>query len=421
MDGLIRVLEEKDYAATADLVSMAYPGMGIQSSEKKQELVERFIREQKEHNGIQYYGCFNEADQLVGIYRRSDFECNINGQFQRIFGIGMVAVHILHKKEKVAFQLLSHFHEEARKEKVTLVALYPFSSSFYRKMGYGYGPIKYEFKIKPGSFNSYGKKDLVQLLSPADEEEIVAVYNKFAEKHHGMMKRTWNERQHIKNAKTRYVGVRVEGQLIGALAFTLDPVKDSNFLHQNLVIHEWVWLSQKAYKQLAAWVHSQQDQVDRVIYSTNNPAFIYSLNNPPNDSNHLIPSVYHEVARTGSGLMYRITEIFQFIEKMNDQALRKPIQNTKIVVKIEDSFIPEQNGLFELSFFNEKWLARKLESEMEQPNIQITIQDLSAWWMGCVSIKELNSYGEVELHNIVADDLDDWFMPRKCPICMTNF
>ena len=142
MDGLIRVLEEKDFEAAADLASMAYPGMGIQSEEKKKEYEERLKREQREENGILFYGSFNAKEELVGIYRRSDFECNINGQFQRLFGIGMVAVHILHKKEKVAFELLNHFHQEARKENVALVALYPFSSSFLPKNGLWLRPIK---------------------------------------------------------------------------------------------------------------------------------------------------------------------------------------------------------------------------------------------------------------------------------------
>ena len=395
MDSLIRVLGEKDFEAAADLASMAYPGMGIQSDEKKKEYEERLKREQREENGILFYGCYNAKEELVGIYRRNDFECNINGQFQRLFGIGMVAVHILHKKEKVAFELLNHFHQEARKEKVALVALYPFSSSFYRKMGYGYGPLKYEFKIKPGALNSNGEKDLVELLSPSDVEEITTIYNSFAANHHGMIKRTWSERQHIKNAASRYVGVRENGKLIGALAFTLQSVKDSHFLHQNMVIHEWVWLNQKGFKQLEAWVHSQQDQVDRIIYGTNNPAFVYSLNNPPNDSNHLIPSVYHEVATTGSGLMYRISDIPLFFKQMHFQTLRKHEKHQEIIIKVEDTFIVEQSGLYKLTFLDDKWHIEKVEVDLDQVNLEIGIQDLSAWWMGCVSLKDLDSYGEV--------------------------
>lgn len=421
MEWLIRVLGENDFESAADLVSMAYPGMGIQTEEKKKEYMERLNREQKEQNGIQFYGCFNEKQELVGIYRRSDFECNINGQFQRLFGIGMVAVHILHKKEKVAFELLNHFHEEARKEKVALVALYPFSSSFYRKMGYGYGPLKYEFKIKPGALNSNGEKDLVELLSPSDVEEITTLYNSFVANHHGMIKRTWSERQHIKNAASRYVGVRENGELIGALAFTLQMVKDSHFLHQNMIIHEWIWIYQKGFKQLEAWIHSQQDQVDRIIYGTNNPAFVYSLNNPPNDSNHLIPSVYHEVATTGSGLMYRISDIPLFFEQMNYQALRKPINEQVITLSVKDSFIQEQEGSYKLIYLDGNWHIEKVEEDLKEVNIEIGIHDLSAWLMGCVSLKDLDSYGEIVVNGCNPENLDDWFKPRTAPICMTNF
>ncbi|MGB2873203.1 GNAT family N-acetyltransferase, partial [Psychrobacillus psychrotolerans] len=132
---MIRLLQSKDLKKAADIASLAYPGMLIQTDEKKKELIERLETEQREANGIQFFGCFDEQDELLGIFRVNDFECNINGKFQRIFGIGMVAVHLLHKKEKVAYQLLSYFHNYARQEKVALVSLYPFNPSFYRKMG----------------------------------------------------------------------------------------------------------------------------------------------------------------------------------------------------------------------------------------------------------------------------------------------
>jgi len=420
-DNLIRLLQKQDLEAAANIAAFAYPGMNIQTAEKKTEFVGRLTKEQEEQNGIHYFGYFNEEEELLGMYRLNDFECNLNGKFQRVFGIGMVAVHLLHKKEKIAFELLSHFHEYANQENVILVSLYPFNPSFYRKMGYGYGPMKYEFKIKPNALITNGEKGLVKFLSPKDEEAIVSLYNHYAQKNHGMIKRTWTERQRIKNATTNYVGVVENGQLLGALAFTLEPVKDSHYLHQHMIVHEWIWTDPTGYKQLAAWLHSQQDQVDRIIFRTNDKSFLQALTSPLNDSNHLIPSAYHEVATSGTGLMYRITDVIDFIHEMNSHQLRKPNEYTRIVLEIEDTFLQTQNGLYEVIYNDDFWTATKLSNSTEEANIQIGIHDLSSWWMGCVSIETLYNYGTVTINNVNIKMLDEWFKPLRSPICFTSF
>ncbi|MFJ5770241.1 enhanced intracellular survival protein Eis [Psychrobacillus sp. NPDC093180] len=418
---MIRLLQNKDLEAVADIVAFAYPGMNIQTSEKKLEFISRLTKEQEEQNGIQYFGYFNEEEELLGIYRLHDFECNVNGKFQRIFGIGMVAVHLLHKKEKIAFTLLSHFHQYASQENVSLVSLYPFNPSFYRNMGYGYGPMKYEFKIKPNALVSNGEKGLVKFLSPKDEEAIVSLYNDYAQKNHGMIKRTWTERQRIKNGVTNYVGVIENGQLLGALAFTLETVKDSHFLHQYMIVHEWIWTDPIAYKQIAAWLYSQQDQVDRIIFRTNDPSFLYTLSNPLNGSNHLIPSVYHEVATTGAGLMYRITNVVDFIHEMNFRQLRRPDEYIRLLIEIEDTFLIEQNGLYEVIYNGDFWNATKISNINEEATIKIGIHDLSSWWMGCISVEALHNYGVVSIGDIDIKKLDEWFKPKQSPICFTSF
>ena len=133
-----------------------------------------------------------------------------------------------------------------------------------------------------------------------------------------------------------------------------------------MIIHEWIWSNPSAYKQLASWVSSQQDQVDRIIFRTNDQSFVYSLSNPSNDSNHVIPSVYHEVATTGSGIMYRMTNIESFVNGTNFHGLGRPLENTKVLLAIKDSFLAEQQGLYELSYSKEQWKIHKVKSTHEQ-------------------------------------------------------
>lgn len=418
---MIRLLTKNDLEQAASLVAMAYPGMQISGEEAQNAFIERLGFEIESENNLSFYGLFTEQNELLGLYKLHDLKGNVNGKIIRIWGIGMVAVHFFHKKEGIAKQLLQHFHELARQENVGIVSLYPFNTSFYQKMGYGYGPTRYQYKLKPASFPSSGDRKKVVMLSPADEEEIVAVYNKFVSMHHGMMERTWHERTLMKKKVSYYAGVYEGNELVGALAYTLQPVKDSHFLHHEMNILEWVWTKPSAFIDMCAWIHSQQDQVDRVYVRTHDESLFYQFEDPRNDSNRLIPSVYHEMGTVGTGIMYRISSIRSFVEQTNFNSLDRPDTSITISLFVQDSFIPEQNGSYRLTFSEDCWSIEKSSFSMEEVDLNIAVSDLSSWWMGCVSLEQLVHYGKVEVNNLSAKQLDRWFMPNAKPVCLTSF
>ncbi|QTD41814.1 enhanced intracellular survival protein Eis [Sporosarcina sp. Te-1] len=418
---MIRLLSKNDLAHAASLIAMAYPGMQLSTVETQNAFVERLRVEIETENNLKYYGLFSEQNELLGLYKLHDFNTNINGKIVRTWGIGTVAVHFFHKKEGVAKQLLQHFHELARQEDVGIVSLYPFNTSFYQKMGYGYGPTSYQYKLKPASFPSCGERKKVVMLSEADEDKIVAAYNKFASMNHGMIERTWHERTLIKKRVSYYAGVFEENELVGALVYTLQPVKDSHFLHHEMIILEWVWTKPSAFIDMCTWIHSQQDQVDRVVVRTHDESLIHQLEDPRNDSNRLIPSVNHEIGTVGTGLMYRITSILSFVQQTNFHSLDRPERSTSISLFVQDSFIQEQNGCYHLSFSEGSWRLKKTSDTMAEVDLSIAISDLSSWWMGCVSLEKLVQYGKVEVNNWAAKLLDRWFMPNTKPVCFTSF
>ena len=418
---MIRLVTTSDLEQAAAIAAMAYPGMQIAGEEAQKTFIERLRFEIESKNNLSYYGLFTVKNELVGLYKLHDLKGNVNGKIVRMWGIGTVAVHFYHKKEGIAKQLLQHFHELARQENIGVVSLYPFHTSFYQKMGYGYGPTRFQYKLKPASFPSSGDRKKVVPLSSANEEEIVDVYNKFASMHHGMMERTWHERNLIKKKASYYAGVYEGDELVGALAYTLQPVKDSHFLHHDMNILEWVWTKPSAFIDMCTWIHSQQDQVDRVYVRTHDEAIIHQFQDPRNDSNRLIPSVYHEIGTVGTGIMYRISSIESFVEEYNFNSLDRPDIPATVSLFVRDSFIPEQNGSYRLTFSEDCWRIEKASVPQEKVDLNIEIADLSSWWMGCVSLEKLVQYGKVEVDNWPAKQLDHWFMPTMKPVCLTSF
>lgn len=418
---MIRLLKTEDMMDAALICAQAYPAMNITEESQQKAFIDRLILEQDTDNDLRYYGLFTDSEELIGLYRLHDFYGNVNGEMIRVFGIGMVAVHFFHKKERIAFQLLQHFHSLAAKQGVALVSLYPFEPTFYHKMGYGYGPTRYQYRLNPTGFPKQGNKENVVPLSPKNEDEIVELYNNFASSHHGMIERTWNERNLIKKRASYYAGVYEDNKLIGAIAYRLEPIKDSHFLHHDLIVFEWMWTKPRAFLDICAWLNTQQDQVNRVVIRTHDESFMYQLNEVKNDSNRLIPSVYHEVATVGSGLMYRITSIENFVKLTNFNGLTRPDNKISITLFVIDSFNLEKQGGYKLIYNGADWLTERIEVSQEDANLALTISELSSWWMGCVSLNQYVNYGKIQVNHCSATDLDQWFKPVSKPICLTSF
>jgi predicted acetyltransferase len=275
--------------------------------------------------------------------------------------------------------------------------------------------------VKPSSFPSGGDKQRVLLLSPANEDQIVQLFNEYAMSHHGMINRTWSERNLIKKKASYYAGVYEEDKLVGAIAYSLQPVKDSHFLHHELIVFEWFWTKPSAFVDISSWIHSQQDQVDRVVIRTHDESFMYQLEDPRNDSNCMIPSVYHEVAQVGSGLMYRLISVEEFVKQSNFSSLIRPKEVVTINIYVMDTFSPQQQGGYALTFNGDSWESERIIILPASADLTISIDDLSSWWMGCVSLEKLSQYGKVGVSDWYARELDCLFKPQTKPVCLTSF
>jgi len=134
-----KLRNEEDFLHFVDIVIGAYPGRMDDSQPTKEQLKALFMHNQNNDAAIHYYGLWEE-NKLVGGMRLHDFEMNLFSKMIPVGGIGLVAVDLLRKKEKMAKELIDHFFKVFLEKQVHFVALYPFRPDFYKKMGFGYGP-----------------------------------------------------------------------------------------------------------------------------------------------------------------------------------------------------------------------------------------------------------------------------------------
>ncbi|RHW35679.1 GNAT family N-acetyltransferase [Neobacillus notoginsengisoli] len=414
----IRKLTEADFPGFAHIAIQAFPANKENTLEYKEKLAGNLLRTQQKSGNIEFYGLFREG-KLLGGMRLHSFELNLFGKIVPAGGVGLVAVDLLHKKEKVAKELIEFFIRHFKEKGMSVTLLYPFSPGFYKKMGYGYGTKMNQYQIKPGSFPGADSKEGLTMLTETDGNAIRECYNRFAKKTHGMILKTAYDIEKIfENPENRVAGFFSGSELKGYIVFGFEQVDKKNFLRNHLVVRELIYETPKALSGLAVFLNTQADQIERVIFNTQDDALEYMLGDPANSSNHLIPSVFHETNTSGVGLMYRVSLPENISTHFSGRHFNHV--STCFTMRIHDSFLLEEPSFVCLKL-EDGMLGEGKEEEAEF-EIELDGSDMSSLLMGAVNARKLYQFGRMKVSDpSYLGLIEKAFQTDPKPVCMTPF
>jgi len=400
-----------------DIVSKAYPGFKITTSEERKKTRQRLVKLSRDPT-IDHYGLYR-CGKLLGGMRTYDFMMNLFSNEVLCGGVGLVAVDLLHKKEKVCKELIQYFIKLYKRKGASLVSLYPFRPDFYRKMGFGYGTKISEYNISPTDLPRGKSKGHVHFLARRDRKSFKECADRYHMKHHGMLRIKEHELDYFVERPEAITVVYKEGRKIsGYLSFVFKKADDDSFLRNNIVIRELVYENRDVLSELLAFLHTQGDQIDRVIYPTQDDYFHFLPSDPRDGSGHMIPVISHQCNTQGIGVMYRLIDtkcIFRILNKHNFNG-----QNCRLKITLTDSFFPQNAGSFVVHFKSGfPVLARD-----GKPDVGITmdIADFSSLLMGAVEYKHLFDYGLSDISDVkYLDVVHNIFKVESKPICHTIF
>jgi hypothetical protein len=133
----VKPLPESDLEDFVHIVANSYPAMEINSGEER-DRSKQLLKSTYEEPARCIYGLYRQGKLLGGMIL-IDFTMNYRGTMIPAGGVGLVAVDLLHKKEKVAQDMMVYFLNHYSQKKTPLLMLYPFRPDFYKNMGFGYG------------------------------------------------------------------------------------------------------------------------------------------------------------------------------------------------------------------------------------------------------------------------------------------
>lgn len=444
----IRALCEEEIPQLVRIGVPAFPGFKMPPGEP-----ERYFTNLRRTGRGELYGHFREG-RMVGGMLTYRYQVRFHETQVKAAGLAWLAVDLLHKKEHIARQLVSFFHRQSLAEGAFLAMLFPFRADFYRKMGYGVGTRLDEYRVPPAMIPAGRGKERVRHLQEADIPLLEDCYRRLQERRHGLLDRTPEEFQRFfEGASLWLVGVQStppftprngkggdsaetprstlkngEGgnptgtqeweRLSGYLAFHSIPAAVDNPFLNDLNVHELVYHDSEALQSLLAFLHSQSDQVERVIFHSQEEDFHVLFADPRDTSRRCFQGDYQQIATAGLGVMYRFLDVpaaFRTLARHDFGGV-----SARLRLKVRDSFLPEVDGSYDLVF--RRGRLRPGDGVASEVELKMDIADFSSLLMGAVRLRSLVRYELATLSDPAwLDRLDRLFRVEEKPLCMTEF
>ena len=413
----IKKLPKKDIDDFLTIGANAYPGMKVYTDEEKKKLKKRVLGYLAKDPTMALYGLYRKG-KLLGGMSLHDFTMTLLSAKALIGGVGFVAVDLSHKKEKVCKELIEFFLQHYRKKGATMTALYPFRPDFYRKMGFGYGTKISHYRIKPADLPRGTSRDHIRFLQKKDQKAVIDCYNRYAGKTHGMIRKSAFEYGMYSKPTVKVVGYRKGRKIQGHVAFSFRSVKESNFVLNDLVVEELIYENPDALSELMAFLHTQADQINRIVFNTHDEHLHFLPHDPRDGSEKLFPSVYHESNHQGVGIMYRVIDTAGLFRILKGHSFGD--QNCRLKISLTDSFFEDNQGSYIVHFVNGKPRVKK--AGRYDVEIKLDVSDFSSLVMGAVNFRSLYSYGLAEISDEeYVGTVNRLFLTEEKPRCMTHF
>lgn len=412
----IKLLEAGDFEVLVDIVANAYPGWKL-SPDDQERLTQRLIKAQAEDPTVNCYGLFRKGQLLAGM-RLHDFRMNCLGIRIPAAGIGLVAVHLAHKKEHAAKELIEFFLHHSRARGAAMAMLHPFRPDFYKQMGFGYGTKMNQYHVPPAALPRGPSKENVRFLGEEDKQALLDCYHRFVDRTHGMMEKTPYETQRLmQNPNQRVVGYEQDGEIRGYLVFTFET--GENFLLNDIAVREFIFETPQALSELLTFLATQADQIRYIVFRTQDECFHHVLLDPRNRGvTTVIPDAYHETNIQGVGIMYHVLNTAGIFEQLQDHDFGG--QTCRLKLTVEDSFFPMNAGSTVLQFQSGR--VHSAEDGAHNVEICLNVSEFSSLLVGAVGFRRLCAYGLATISDpAFVATVDRLFAVRDKPVCTTPF
>lgn len=327
------------------------------------------------------------------------------GTTWRAGGLGGVAVAPDRRRLGVARGLVRHCQSVCRERGWPLMPLYPFRVDFYAKLGWGVAETRDVYTLPVASIPDDPAAASVRVVTLAEAEHLLPVYEAFAERRNGHLARSGASWMKILLRRLPFLAVHEGAD--GPDGYMLYKVEaaGTHFLHQRMRIQELVWTTDAAWRGLLGFVRRQSDQIAEVAYEAReDDALIHHAAHPSVPDGPIVGGAFHMVSRRGIGIMMKILD-----PKATIAARRFGPGAGALDVTIHDP-LTEESASFRLDVED----GRGRASDAGSGRAHTLTLDSGTWAAmecGALTLAQASRLGKIEL----SGDLSRWDATLRAP------
>ncbi len=352
-------------------------------------------------------------NQMVSACAVLPFEANLRGSKVPVAGLGAVTTAPEMRRKGLCRQMLLCWLEEVRKRNMYLSALWPFSRSFYRRLGWITATEYSQFEFSPSDLAEIPQNfdDHTGQLRPMQAHETDSVndiYDDWASRYDLTITRCpdWWQRTILTQPRSRvytYLHENGDGCADGYVIYALVR---TNGWDRRMSVSDIAYSDASAYRSMLRFIYGHQPQANEVRISrpADDPLFLWLSGG---------------TVKRQKGVMMRVVDVMRALE-----SLRYPEGlSVSLVIQVSDEFASWNNAMYLLQIEGGRGRVRSYTRDRDGDwDVSLDIQSFSQLYAGYLNPEELRLRGglTVAADSNILDLLGEVF-PERNSFMMEDF
>ena len=349
-----------------------------------------------------------DFDTIIAVVGVIDFSQRLRGSWIKMAGMTRVAVRPEYRRQGYITKLFQFVFKKINEQNFLVSALYPFTFSFYEKLGYGQADSSFIYTIKSADIIQQPSlnRTIVEDFDP-NYKRCQPLYERMSQQVDGLVKRPNNVWKNLddwfwKRHGFQFICQDTQGKDVGYLLLRFERKTQENPF-SFLGVREMVYFdpeTKQAFLNFLANHDSQRKYIKLAPFDRN---FLPFLKNPRMKENKVI-----------ANSMFRIVNVEQLLPRLK---YPKNI-NERITIDLEDpsTQCPWNNIVFTLEVTDRKGI---VSTQPSSNNLRMGIKSFSQVVIGFHSPHELAEVGQIEGSTQSLDILASMF--PKQPVALRDY
>jgi predicted acetyltransferase len=346
-----------------------------------------------------------DGDSLRAVCKLYFLDTTVRGAATTVGGLGAVATPPEHRGQGYAADLCRHALREYREADVGFVTLWPFSTPFYRRLGWGTANTYRRFDLPPSALPDHSIAGQLVRLDADDWERLRRVETAAAAGTALSLRRSeawWRERTLADwddDGLPYCYGYERDGDLRGYVVYTIADDADNT-----LSVSNFAAADEEGRRALLAFLGNHGAQIERITLQLPlDAALLHRVDDPAAVD-----------CTVEAGPMVRLTDVGHL------ERLDWPAENLDCTLSVSDPLLDRNDGLFRLSVSGDTAMVDPLPVADSAADATVDIATLSQLAVGTHGVAAADRLAGLEiLDESVRQPLADVF--RSEPVYLDEF